>query len=246
MLRCVVLCAVALLTFARADDVLHIGTLDVAPYGEASNDGKLKGVFATIAEQVIGRAGYSFEDELYPPARLYALLKLKAIDVAISSRNLDLDYGLVNLGKVGEMRGLIVYRADLPVAPKATTDFSPYLIGRLGGTCPTLARAHMRLYNLDDYLQGYRMLAAHRVDALCGESGALAFSWKQASNPHFPALKSFNFLNSDMWLFANPDMPAATQVRLREALNSMRSAGEIQRIISQEIPTQPLIGSGSP
>jgi hypothetical protein len=213
--------------------------VDVAPYGVAKANGQPDGVFLQLGNLIAMRAGLPHENGLYPPARLYAMLQRHELDLAISSRFLDRDLGLVNLGKVGQMEGQIVFRDSLKVDPHGLEDFRPYLIGRIGATCPPLARANMRLYDLSDYEQGVRMLMAGHLDAVCGESGGLAMAAQRNTAGKAMPLKSFTFLQSDVWIYANPEMPAAERQKLRDAVAAMQESGEIKRFYEQQLPRIP-------
>ncbi|MBV8465924.1 MAG: transporter substrate-binding domain-containing protein [Burkholderiales bacterium] len=244
MLRSLLLFFLLFSAFAHAERVVRLGTADVAPYGLMKPDGQADGVFLQLGNLIATRAGLPHENGLYPPARLYAMLQRHELDLAISSRSLDRDIGLVNLGKVGQMEGRIVYRDTLNIDPHGLADFSPYLIGRIGATCPPLARANMRLYDLSDYDQGYRMLMAGHLDALCGDSGGLSSAIRHIVGDKPVPLKSFTFLTTDVWVYANPQLPAAERKKLHDAIEAMQAGGEIERFLAQQLPSLILTGRG--
>jgi ABC-type amino acid transport substrate-binding protein len=242
-LRTLILILVCLPLFAQP---LRAGTLDIPPYGLVDAQGAPDGVLYQLTNRVMQLAGLPYVNRLYPTARLYALLAHRDLDLAISSRQLDRDMGLVKLGKVWQIEGMLLYRPDLPVHPHALDDFSPYLIGRLTGTCPTLTRAGMHMTDLADIEQGLRMLAANRIDAICGERGGLHYAMRHSTEGEIIAAQTFTFLRSDAWLFANPKLAPATLEKLRVALGDMMQSGEADKLVARYIKPSEPNGSANP
>jgi ABC-type amino acid transport substrate-binding protein len=218
---------------------LRVGTFDVVPFGMHDGDGNIDGIFAQFANQVAQRAKIGYSHQLYPPGRLYALLQHHQLDLAVSSRNLDRDFGLIKLGKLWQLEGVIVYRANLPVEPHQLGDFSPYLIGRLTGSCPTLVKSGMRLYDLSDLNQGLHMLAAGRIDGLCSDRASIGFIMQHDVVAADAGLHSFTFLSTDVWLFANPRLDAGTLATLQAATDELYRSGDALRLVERYIATRP-------
>lgn len=237
-LRPLLACLALICLPSLAGGPLRLGTVAVAPYGMDDAHGEADGIFYQLASRIAQQAGLPFRNALYPTGRLYAMLTHREIDLAVSSRQLDRDLGLVNLGKIWQLEGIILYRASLPMAPKQIGDFKPYSIGRLPGTCPTLARSGMQLYELADFHQGLRMLAAGRVDGLCGDRNSLSYLLAHTSDANM-VTRSFTFLTSDVWVFASPTLDAATQAKLRTAADGLLKSGEAQKLIERYIPANP-------
>ena len=128
----------------RGEPTLRLGTLNVPPYGEPDAQGRPSGAYTELLNAIVNAAGLQGNQALYPPQRLYALIQHREVDLVLSSRSLDRDYGMINLGTLSKMDGVIVYRDDR-AEPRTLQDMSGDLIGRLGGTCPSLARAGMHL-----------------------------------------------------------------------------------------------------
>ncbi|WP_374356712.1 substrate-binding periplasmic protein [Chitinimonas sp.] len=215
---------------------LRIGSIDVAPFGLMSNEGELDGIFVQMANRVVQKANLPYTHLLYPSGRLYVMLEHHQLDLAVSSRNLDRDLGLVRLGKLWELEGVIVYRSALPLQVRKLDDLAPYLIGRLNGTCPTLAKAGMRLYSLNDYNQGLRMLAAGRLDGLCGDRASLRYSIQRSAMDLQSSTQMLTFLRTDVWLFANPALDGPTQLALRNATEDLYKSGTAQRLVERFLP----------
>ncbi|MEH6459047.1 substrate-binding periplasmic protein [Chitinimonas sp. JJ19] len=214
---------------------LRLGTLDVTPYGYLGADKQADGAFYQLTNRVAERAGLPYQNTLYPTARLYAMLQRRQIDLAISSLKLDEQMGLIKLGTISQLEGVILYRAQLPLKPRQLEEFKPYLIGRLNGTCPLLQRKGHRLYEVSDYRQAMRMLVAGRLDGLCGELGGLspALNAEPAVQPLLAP--PFVFLTTDVFLYANPKLPATTLQQLSRATAALNSEGEPQRILKRYV-----------
>jgi ABC-type amino acid transport substrate-binding protein len=233
-IRPIILLLLALPSFAI--EPLRIGTIDVPPYGMMDNEGATDGVLYQLGSRIAQRTGLPYNNLLYPTGRVYAMLTHRQLDLAISSRSLDRDLGLVNLGKVWQMEGILLYRANLPLAdPRTLADFAPFTIGRLTGTCPPLLRAGLQVKDVSDYSQGLRLLAANRLDALCGDRGGLQYALRRDTSS--PPPRMFTFLTSDVWAYANPSLSQATLTQLRNATTEMVKSGEAARLIERYVPS---------
>ncbi|GAB3268140.1 substrate-binding periplasmic protein [Chitinimonas naiadis] len=236
MPRSLLILLLLLLSAAQAaENRLRLGVIAVAPYGYEDNQGKPDGAFYQLMQRLAQRAGLPADTALYPPARLYALMQHHQLDMAISSLRLDQQMGMSNLGKVAEMEGILLYRQQLPIAPKALPDFKPYLIGRLTNSCPVLQREGYRYYDLSDYKQGVRMLAAGRLDALCGDSGALGHMTRAELGSGQAFAPPFVFLRTDVYVFANPTLSPAVREKLANSMAALNREGETLRILDRYI-----------
>lgn len=211
---------------------IHIGTLDVAPYGFTNHAGKPSGAFVELVNRIAARADVLADNALYPTARLYALLQQRQLDLALTSMSLDQTAGYVDLGKLWRFRGVILYRKQLGLAPQKLDDFKPYLIGRLNETCRPLKRDVFRVYELSDLSQGVKMMVAGRLDGLCGEMGGIRPALTNLSASEMSTLAlPFEFLTADVRLYANPALPKQTLDKLKRAVTDIVKEGEAERII---------------
>ncbi|MBV8660293.1 MAG: transporter substrate-binding domain-containing protein [Burkholderiales bacterium] len=230
-LRLVLLLLLLLSAAVYGEPPLRVGTVSVAPYGMTDAHGQPSGAFYELLNAIIDEAGLARSHTIYPPQRLYTLIQHRKVDLVLSSRSLDHDYGMVNLGTLSKMEGVIVYRDDRP-EPRSLSDMSADLIGRLGATCPSLARAGMQLYDLSDLGQGLRMLQAGRLGGVCTETAALSMA-ASAAPKDMVHLHAFVFLTSDVWLFAQPNLPPTTQAALKHAVESVTQNGTVARIMAK-------------
>ncbi|QNM95858.1 substrate-binding periplasmic protein [Chitinimonas koreensis] len=232
MLARLLIACLLLLPLAHADAPLRIGTLAIAPYGYLDASGEPDGALYRLANRIAEQAGQPYENALYPTARLYAMLERRRLDLAMSSRDLTKDMGLVQLARVWQLEGQILYRKALPIQPTQATDFRPYLVGRLNGTCPPLQRAGVPLYTVGDLAQGLRMLAVGRIQGLCGDAGALGQALRSEPAAAQQLAPPLVFLRADVHLYANPELPAARQNLLREAALQLARSGETARLMA--------------
>ena len=230
-LRILLLLAVLMSLAVHAEPVLRLGTVSVAPYGMTDAHGQASGAFYELLNAIVDEAGLPHSHAIYPPQRLYTLLQHRKVDAVLSSRSLDHDYGMVNLGTLSKMEGVIVYRDDRPV-PQSLSDMSDDLIGRIGATCPSLARAGMHLYDLSELGQGLRMLQAGRLGGVCAETAALSMA-AAAAPADIVHLRAFSFLTTDVWLFVQPSLPNATQEALKRAVATVTQNGTVARIMAK-------------
>lgn len=227
------LCLLFLAPLQAAEPRLRLGVIAVPPYGYENSRGQPDGAFYQLTLRVAQQAGIPADAALYPPARLYALMQYHQLDLAISSLPLDKQMGMSNLGKLMQMEGVLLYRRQLPITPHALADFKPYLIGRLTNSCPVLQREGHRYYDLSDYKQGVRMLAAGRLDALCGDSGALGYLVRSEYGKGQSFAPPFVFLWTDVFLFANPALSADVRNKLAASVASLNREGETLRIVGR-------------
>ncbi|WP_269532726.1 ABC transporter substrate-binding protein [Chitinimonas sp. BJYL2] len=240
MLRTLLIFCVALLGVTQAaDKPLRLGTLDVAPYGYLTTKGRPDGAFFLLGNRIGEVAGVPTRNTLLPTARLYAMLERKQLDLAITSVSLDTKAGMINLGRVWRFEGVVVYRPELGLTPRALAEFRPYLIGRLNHSCPVLSRQGMRVYELTDISQGLRMLQAGRLDGLCGEAGSLNAAAHSSGIDMHRFAEPFVFLSTDVSVYANPTLPADTLARLSAAIRQLNETGDTERLISKYIGISP-------
>lgn len=232
MLARLLIACLLLLPLAHADAPLRIGTLAIAPYGYLDASGEPDGALYRLANRIAEQAGQPYDNAVYPPARLYAMLERHRLDLAMSSRDLERDMGLVQLARIWQLEGWILYRKTLALQPAGLADFRPYTIGRLNGTCPPLQRAGVKLYTISDQAQGLRMLAAGRIDGLCGDAGSLTLALRSVPAAAPQLAPPFVFLRADVHLYANPELPAARQGLLREAALQLARSGETARLMA--------------
>ncbi|HEY9104602.1 transporter substrate-binding domain-containing protein [Chitinimonas sp.] len=234
MLRLLLIfCLLLLVPLQAAELRLRLGVIAVPPYGYENDQGQPDGAFYQLSLQVTRQAGLPADAALYPPARLYALMQHQQLDLAISSLRLDQQMGMSNLGKLMQMEGVLLYRRQLPITPHTLADFKPYLIGRLTNSCPVLQREGHRYYDLSDYKQGIRMLAAGRLDALCGDSGAVGHVMRSEFGGKQPFAPPFVFLRTDVFLFANPALSPEVRNKLAASVAGLNREGETLRIVGR-------------
>jgi ABC-type amino acid transport substrate-binding protein len=207
---------------------LRVGLMDVAPYGYAGHDGQPDGAYVRLAREIVTEAGFEPSLAIYPTARLYAMLQARQLDLTLSSRNLDRDLGWVQLGRVGQFEGWILTRRGTPM-PSSFEALKGKLIGRMGGTCPPLARAGLSLYTVRDYPQGLRMLAVGRIDALCGERAGLEMAERREAALRHAFNPPWVFLTADVRVYANPGLQLAVIDRLRRAVQAAVARGSPAR-----------------
>lgn len=228
-----ILLLMCLKTMAFADTVrLRMGTLGIPPYGFIDQTGKANGAFYALANRLARDSGFAYDNNIYPTARLYAMLERRQLDLAITSLSVDSTMGMIDIGTVWRVEGVILYRKQLAFSPRDVNDFKPYLIGRLSGSCPPLARAGLKLYDLRNYEQGLRMIAAGRLDGLCGEMGGLRPALKSEAQGADRLAAPFVFVSADVHIFANPSLAKSEIDRLRSTLAELNRTGEVSRIIS--------------
>ncbi|MFC4161072.1 substrate-binding periplasmic protein [Chitinimonas lacunae] len=222
---------------AQAQAPLRIGTLDIPPFGLRSETGQAEGAFYGLGQRIAALAQEAPDNQLLPTARLYALLQRRQLDLAISSRSLDRDMGLIRLGQVWQFEGVIVYHKDSRLAPRQLNDFSGKQLGRLKDSCPAVARVPgVRIYELSEYGQGLRMLVAKRLDGLCAERYGLLYAARDEPEALFTMAEPFPFLTTPVWVFANPKLDPQRIERLRQAVVQVQREGEMEKQMAPYLP----------
>lgn len=232
-------CLSCLAAFAAqpAAKPLRIGTLDIPPFGLRDENGRPQGAFFGLGQQIAKLAGVKADNQLLPTARLYAMLQRRQLDLTISSRSLDRDMGLLQLGQIWQFEGVIVYHRDSRLAPRELGDFAGKLVGRLKDSCPGVAKTPgVRVYDLTDYGQGLRMLVAKRLDGLCAERYGLLYAAQEEPEALFKIAEPFQFLTTPVWVYANPQLDPDQLKRLRAAVAEVQRNGEMERQMAPYLP----------
>jgi ABC-type amino acid transport substrate-binding protein len=154
------------------------------------------------------------------------------VDLAVHNTKAVQGPQLRNLG--------VLHFTDLVLWPSPSVTLSSksqlkgQVVGRLRGGCQRVIDASsVQFYDINHYEQGVRMLAAQRLDALCGSREAILFAIRRNALPTLEIGKPLLLEQMQVALLARQDLPQSQLDRLQRATSKVMKSGLPQQLASR-------------
>lgn len=216
----------------HADEpALRVALFDVLPYAGKSPEGQPRGIYVDFARAIAQRAGLPLKIELYPFARAGALVESGQADATLSFVTEPLERGAWQLGPVTTVDSVVVLRKGLSAAK--SSDLAGLMIGRLKGGCLDLAKEPGvvdKLYDVNTFDSGVRMLMIGRLDGLCTTREAFVAAARGAAGKATDFGPSVLLSQRVVQFHLTQKSSPALRERLQTSLDSLRKDRELEKI----------------
>jgi ABC-type amino acid transport substrate-binding protein len=217
--------------FVQAQPSLRVLAVNVEPYTLPKNSVR-RGLHVEIVEELARLTHMQMEVKPVVYVRLAMELQARRGDMAMLADSPELDQHCQRVGVVHDFYSIVLSRADNPIGSmeklegkKLGVIRNAYYDYRINNNPKII------LYDISNTLQGARMMAFNRIDAVISSNFAITYAVKQSgfSANHF----STPFVvNVQRWvLCAGNDLPPALVARFRQSLEKMHQTGAVDKII---------------
>lgn len=214
-----------------AEPELRVALFDVLPYAGQAPEGSPRGIYVDLARAIALRARLPLKIDLYPFARVGALVESGQADATLSFTTEPLERGAWQVGVVATVDSVVVLRKGLSAATSG--DLAGLMIGRLKGGCLDLAKtpaAVDRLYDVNTFDSGVRMLMIGRLDGLCTTREAFVAAARRAGGKATDFGLSVFLSQREVQFHLTKKASPALRERLQVSLDSLRKDHTLEKI----------------
>jgi ABC-type amino acid transport substrate-binding protein len=220
---------------AGAGQVLRIVTIDSAPFGFRTPEGRETGMMYDIGNLIAAEAGLESTNVIVPYQRSALALVSGQADMALRYTNAELAAGAIPVGRVLSLPTIVVAPAGKRLNSLGDLHGKLVAVPR-GGQFDTAfdAQQQIRKYEVADYPQMLRMLRLGRVDAGIGSSVGIYYNAQQLgiardalSKPLVLGVRHF-----ELHLSRKAATPELIE-RLSGAIARLQARNEIRKVVDQ-------------
>ncbi len=159
----------------------------------------------------------------------------------VNHSKVDLAVHNIKAVPAAQLRSLgVLHMTDLVLWPSPSSALSNksqlngQIVGRLRGGCRRVIDSqNIQFYEINDYNQGVRMLAAQRIDLLCGSREAILFAIRRNALPALETGLPLRLEQMQIALLARKDPPKSQLDRLQRATTKVMKSGLPQQLASR-------------
>lgn len=211
---------------------LQVSFPEIIPLSFITPDGQKLGLYVDLMTAIGQEAGIELQLNITPFARSVNMVNHSKVDLAVHNTKAVHTSQLRNLG--------VLHMTDLVLWPSPSSALSNksqlngQIVGRLRGGCRRVIDSqNIQFYDINDYNQGVRMLAAQRIDLLCGSREAILFAIRRNALPALETGLPLRLEQMQVALLARKDLPKSQLDRLQRATQKIMKSGLQQQLASR-------------
>lgn len=215
-------------------DPLDAPQMELAPYGWTGGDGKPRGLFIDVMEEISAESGIAVNPSTLPVGRLIKALVNGRTGCAIMLRSA---WGETQFAQVAlvydDFRTVAIARPDRPVL-RHIDDMRGLRVGIPRGTYFGIAfideaKAYHPVHT-DDYNQATVLFRSGRVDAIVGTALSLYHNLESIGMDPTALAAPLVLAERPVWLQCEKSLDGGTIERLRRAADRLREAGRFEAL----------------
>lgn len=233
LFACHLLWIALLLSPAARADALTFGILDVPPYGQQAQSQPPSGLFVDLMQQLAQRSQVTLTPRLLPYARISHELQAEKTDLTFLMANQQLEERAQRVGEIVSVRLVVQLRAGMQA--NKLSQLAGLRLARMRGGCSELFDNPPFTFSRSDVNEpetAIAQLAAGRIDGFCATTGAIAQAMRnhQLLPARFGSVLTIS--TRPVYLWARAGLPVPELAQLRQALESLRRDGSIDRVMA--------------
>lgn len=211
---------------------LNVSFPDIIPLSFITPEGQNLGLYVDLMNAIGHEAGLELRLQITPFARSVNLIKQNKIDLAVHNLKVVQSSRLHTIG--------LLHTTDLVLWPnsnlqlKTKSQLNGQIVGRLRGGCQNvLDQQKVKFYDVNNYDQGVKMLAAQRIDVLCGSREAILFAIRRNALSALESQRTLLLEPMKIVLLARKDLAESDRMRLQQAMHKVMNSGLPQQLASR-------------
>lgn len=218
---------------------IPVDVIDIAPWGRPGRDGSANGVYAEIFRRLGELSGYKLDLRLTPIKRAVTEVGAGLAKATMMLERADLNNSAVVVGTVSTLELEVWLPAGSPI--KSLDQLSGKVVATLRGPAyHEEIDSNNRIVKIavNGAVQQLEMLRQGRVDGALGvrQNFLVAMNRLGLNGSSFAEPVWLGSRRVLLWI--SKDLAgSAFELRMRAALNELRSSGEIDRLIAQRVYT---------
>jgi ABC-type amino acid transport substrate-binding protein len=211
---------------------LQVSLPEIIPLSFTTPDGQKLGLYVDLVTAIAQEAGIELQLNITPFARSVNMINQGKSDLAVHNISVVQSSKLRNLGTLHTTDLVLWPSPDKTINRKS--QLTGQTVGRLRGGCQRVFDTNaVQFYEINNYAQGVRMLAAKRINALCGSREAITFAIRRNALPALETKQPLLLASIQVALFARQDLPKTQLDRLQRARNKVMESGLPQQLASR-------------
>lgn len=203
---------------------LNIVTIDIPPFGMATEDGQLHGIMYEISNRIAKQAGFASRNVLLPYARTVIELKQGRADFVLRFDNDDLDEAAIKVAPIFPLQVIVLGAAGKRL--RTFNDMHGLTIGTMRGghfNDAFAADEAIKKFPINNYQQGISMVISGRIDGLIGSDLGIYTVAEEMGLTQAAFSRPLVLGEQYFWLFySRKTADEATLTRLTQAVEQLQ------------------------
>lgn len=211
---------------------LQVYLPEIIPLSFITPTGQRIGLYVDLVTAIAQEANMELEFHITPFARSVNMMNSGNADLAVHNTSVVQSAKLRNLGTIHTTDLVLWPSPDKTIKHKS--ELSGQIVGRLRGGCQDVFVTNtVQFYEINDYIQGVRMLAAQRINALCGSREAITLAIRRNALSTLETKQPLLLKSMQIALFARKNLPKTQLDRLQRARKKIMASELPQELASR-------------
>ncbi|MBM9889318.1 MULTISPECIES: substrate-binding periplasmic protein [Deefgea] len=211
---------------------LQVSLPEIIPLSFITPEGQKLGLYVDLVNAISQESGIELQITITPFARSVNLINHGKADLAVHNTSAVQSSRLRNLGTL-HLTDLVLWPNTRMVLSNKS-QLTGQVVGRLRGGCQrVLDTSAVQFYDINHYEQGVKMLAAQRLDALCGSREAILFAIRRNALPALETGQPLRLEQMQVALLARQDLSQSQLERLERATRKIMKSALPQQLASR-------------